>query len=143
MQGCEVSPFLRGTPPGPVKIAYSQGVSLTRGGTGFRLFIGICSCGLGSLFQVHEEVFDIIIEAVGARQAQAKTAAVQGGHTLTLHTFQVCFAYPWLQLWEGHLLGLPPSSPHPPVLANPSSTFTRIRVFSLGLPADKSCPKPR
>lgn len=30
VQGCEVSPFLRGTPPGPVKTAYIQGVSLTR-----------------------------------------------------------------------------------------------------------------
>lgn len=33
----KVSPFLHGSPPGPVKIAYNQGVSLTRGGSGSRL----------------------------------------------------------------------------------------------------------
>lgn len=61
-------------------------------GTGSRPFIGSCRSGLGPLTHLHEEVFNVIVETVGAGQAQAKTAAVQGGHTLTLHTFQVCFA---------------------------------------------------
>jgi hypothetical protein len=46
---------------------------------------GECT-GLAPLLQLHEEVVDVIIEAVGTGQAQAKAAAVQRRHTLTLHT---------------------------------------------------------
>ena len=83
-----------------------QGADLTQGSTDFELFIGSWDSESRPLTQVHEEVFDVFVETVGARQAQAETAAVQGGHTLTLHALQVCLAYPWLQLWKGHVLRL-------------------------------------
>lgn len=77
--------FFEGTAQGPLEIT-------EQGGTDSELFIGSWGSESSPLTQVHEEVFDVVVETVGTRQAQAKTAAVQGRCTLTLHAFQVCLA---------------------------------------------------
>lgn len=63
-----------------------------QGSSDSELFFGSWGSESSPLTQVHEEVFDVIVKTVGARQAQAKTAAVQGRCTLTLHAFQVSLA---------------------------------------------------
>ena len=61
--------------------------------------------GLGSLFHLHQEVLQevlqVFVEAVRAGEAEAEAAAVQGGHTFALHSLQVRPAQPRLQLRGG------------------------------------------
>lgn len=59
---------------------------------------------LGGLLHLHEgvqEALQVIVQAVGAGQAEAEAAVVQRGHAFPLHTLHGCPAQPWLQLRGG------------------------------------------
>lgn len=102
---------------------------------------------LGGLVHLHQEVLQevlqVVVQAVGAGQAEAKVAAVQGRRPFPLHDLQAGPTQPRLQLRRGRGQTRQGCSSHSLPWGTPPLTFTRTRLLSLGLLADRSCPKPR